>query len=109
MFEKPGSLVRLGLAMLAVYRLAGLLTGEDGPGHLLKRARLGVGQWAARAPTHDVWRLSVAELVNCPLCMGVWLAGGVLGLIWTPTRIGDLVLAWLGVAGAAAWLQRRHL
>ena len=104
-------LLRLGLAALAVYRLALMLTGEDGPLYIFKKGRRAVGRWASPMSGNsfsDEARLSVAELVNCPYCLGVWLAAGAAILARWPTKAGDILLTWLGIAGAQAWLQGRR-
>ena len=103
MLSKPA---RWLLAALAVFRLASILTLEDGPVYVFRNGRRAIGQWAA--PRKDDASLSLAELVNCPYCLGVWLAAGALLLVLKPTRLGDLLLGWLGLAGAQAWLQGRR-
>jgi len=101
-------MLRLAMAALAVYRLALMLACEDGPIYIFKKARRAIGQWAARGAVDDEIRLSLAELVNCPYCLGVWLAAGVTVLVRWPSKAGDLFLTWLGLAGAQAWLQGRR-
>lgn len=87
-------MIGLLLATLAVYRLATDLAWEDGPmgiyatwrGWVL--ARYGAGDWRS-------------EGVVCPICWSFWLALPA-AVVWGP-------LAWLGIAGAAAFLARvRH-
>jgi hypothetical protein len=103
--------MRLVLAALTVYLLALMLACEDGPLYIFKKARLAVGRWAAPMSGYtfsDEMRLSLAELVNCPYCLGVWLAAGATVLVRRPTKAGDILLTWLGLAGAQAWLQGRR-
>jgi hypothetical protein len=102
---------RLILAALAVFRLAMMLAGEDGPLHIFRDGRRAVGRWAAPMSGNsfsDEARLSFAELVNCPYCLGVWLAVPALWLALRPSKLGDLVLGWLGLSGAQALLQGRR-
>lgn len=81
------------IAVFAVYRLATDLAWEDGPFALYARWR----GWAlSRYGAHD-WR---SEGVTCPICISFWLALPA-AFVWGP-------LAWLGIAGAAAFLARRH-
>ena len=88
----PGPLVLL-LAALAVYRLATDLAWEVGPFELYARWR----GWVIARYGKDDWR---SEGVTCPICLSFWLALPAL-FVWGP-------LAWLGIAGAAAFLARRH-
>jgi hypothetical protein len=103
-----GAGLRLILAALAVFRLACLLTSEDGPVYVFKKFRSAVGRWASTLPVEDEAGLSIAELVHCPYCLGVWLAAGAALLVLRPSRLGDLVLMWLGLAGGQAYLQGRR-
>jgi hypothetical protein len=79
------------LAALAVYRIATDLAWEDGPFGLSARMR---GRVLSRYGADD-WR-SIG--VTCPICWSFWLALPAAAL-WGP-------LAWLGIAGAAAFLAR---
>lgn len=84
------SLVLL-LAVFAVYRLATDLAWEDGPMSLYARWR---GFVMARYGADD-WR---SEGVSCPICLSFWISFPA-AFVWGP-------LAWLGIAGAAAFLAR---
>jgi hypothetical protein len=103
--------MRLSLAMLAVYRLAVLFACDDGPLFIFREMRRAVGRWAAKETASkfsNAARLSAAELVNCPFCLGVWFAALLAPLVALPTLPGDLFLLWLGLAGAQQWLQVRR-
>lgn len=96
---------RLLLAALAVYRLAQLVSLDDGPFAVFARWRA----WAQSRPAaYGGWRWSVAEWLGCPFCQGVWWAMGATVLVCEPTVPGDLLLLWLGLAGAQAWLEGRR-
>lgn len=89
----------LVLAVFAVYRLAQLLSVDDGPFALFERLR--------RAFPGGAWgglRWSIAEWLRCPFCQGLWWAAGVALLLMFPSTVGDFVLLWLGLAGAQALL-----
>lgn len=87
------------LAAFAVYRLARLVGVDTLTGF--------VRDWAAKRaagalPYSRAWLL--AELLDCPYCLGVWLAIPVMALALWPTSPGDLFLVWLGLTGAGAFL-----
>lgn len=85
-------LLRLLIAILVTYRLAGLVAIDDGPLSIFQRLR--------QVPIGEL-----RKLVNCPYCVGVWAA---LGIAWW--LFGDYApewrLAWaLAIAGGQALLQ----
>ena len=77
------SWLAFALAVLATYRIAHMLTREDGPFDVFSQMREVVGQ--------DTW---VGRGLHCVLCVSFWLS---LPAAW----LADLpiVLGWLGVAG----------
>lgn len=89
-------LVRLLLAVLACYRLARLLSVDDGPGNVFLRLR-------ALVPPDRMW----GKLLLCPYCLGVWLAVLAPLVVLAPTTVSDVLLVWLGVAGAQDFLESR--
>lgn len=84
---------RLILAALATYRLAQLVAIDDGPGDVFRRLR---GRFVGG---------TVASLIHCPYCVGVYAAAVCGLLVLWPTRVGDVILVIFGLAGAQAWLQ----
>lgn len=56
------------MLILAAYRLARIVSRDT----ISEQTRAAIGGWAA-GPAHS-WRWYVAELVNCPLCIGVWIS-----------------------------------
>ena len=89
--------LRLICAAFAVYRLARLITQDEGPFSVFKRLR----EWAA------VNSEGLADLVSCPFCLGVWFAAIVAALVMMPTLAGDAALVWLGLAGVQSLLQAK--
>ena len=89
--------LRLICAAFAVYRLARLITQDEGPFSVFKRLR----EWAA------VNSEGMADLVICPFCLGVWFAAIVAALVIMPTLVGEAILVWLGLAGAQSFLQAK--
>lgn len=84
--------LRFVLCVLATWRVARLVAHEDGPWdvilHLRRRAGSGM----------------LGRLMDCPYCVGVWAAAGfALALSTGPLEWG---LAWWGVAGGAALIER---
>lgn len=88
-------LLHIIIATFATYRLALLLTEEEGPFELAAR-------WRSLFPD-DNW---IGRGVRCPLCVSFWLA--------LPTALflclggwlspGLFALWWLGIAGAVGFL-----
>jgi hypothetical protein len=93
-------LVALTLAALAVYRLARMISSEEGPGAIFTKLR---GRFD---PDQQTW---IGRGLNCQLCVGFWLALPIAFLV-APLD-PSLLLAWWGIAGAAAliakWEQKR--
>jgi hypothetical protein len=85
--------LELVLAILATYRVAQLITLDDGPFMICDRVRRFLGR---RPKLREA-----AELFHCPYCLGVWLAG-MFALVMRP---GQPVLWWLAVAGGQAVLE----
>lgn len=81
------------LAILAVYRIAQLITLDDGPFKVFDRLRRFFGR---RSQLREL-----AELFHCPYCLGMWLAGG-LTLVMQPDQP---ILWWMAVAGGQALLE----
>lgn len=100
-------LTSLVLAVLATYRMSQLVAYDDGPFDLLARVR-GLTAYApnGKPRTGAIWH-SLAGLVSCPYCLGVWFSGvftlvagrGLAMDIWTA------ILFWLAVAGGQCFLQ----
>ena len=96
--------IRLILAAFAVYRLAGLIALDSGPFGVFERLRARAGRRAAGAPRYGLaWSLS--EALNCPYCLGVWLAAPVWLLARSKNKWSCLTLGVLGVSGMQAFLE----
>jgi hypothetical protein len=77
---------------LAVWRVAALLTREDGPYGVFSRLRGG----------DDVRGLRRA--LHCLYCTSLWVAAPVAGLV-APWGVRSIVI-WLGLSGGACLLDR---
>jgi len=85
---------------LALYRLAKLITTEDGPFDIFVDFRLYLGRQAATSsPFQFIWR-TVADAFTCPHCLGLWLVPVILML---PKWARDL----LAIAGLQSLIQER--
>jgi len=87
---------RFVLAVLATWRVAHLLTGEDGPGGVIAwvQARLG--------------RSILGQMMDCFGCAGLWVAAPF--AVFVPERVADgrvadMVVIWLAVAGGAYLIE----
>lgn len=81
-------MIELAATIFAVFRLALLLTEEEGPFELAAR-------WRSLFPD-DNW---IGRGVRCPLCVSFWLA--LIPALWL---FDPWPLYWLGIAGAVAAL-----
>lgn len=89
-----GSVVRLGLAALTVWRVTSLIALEDGPFDVSARVRRRLGDGF------------FGKLSDCFACASVWVAAPVAALV-RPRRVTDLLLTWLGLSAVAYLLQER--
>jgi hypothetical protein len=93
--------LRFVLAAFVCYRLAELVTVDDGPGNVFKLIRAKLGAYYLGAD--GLPETSLGRAAICPWCVGIWIAAG-LALILFP--VGPMmVLWWLAIAGAQAFLQ----
>ncbi len=95
-------MIRLALASFTIYRLAQLIAWDDGPDKLFFNIRTAANELAS---IHGGRWENLDEALNCPYCLGVWLAFVIVFFVKYPTRIGDFILCWLGLAGVQAFLQ----
>jgi hypothetical protein len=79
------------LAVLATWRVTHLLAKEDGPGDIIYRFRLWLGQTIA------------GKLMDCFNCMSLWVA--VPAALFVSTRITEYLVSWLAISGAACLLE----
>jgi len=84
--------LRFVMAALAVWRVTHLIAREDGPWDVIARAR----RWAAES--------FLGKLMDCFLCLSVWVAAAATLILGPPPR--DWVLVWLALSGAACLLDR---
>jgi hypothetical protein len=115
--------IRLVLATLAVYRLSFMLREDDGPLFLFERLRRFTDRKRKEEQERTRQRLGLAdddilidsselgtwasldEGIRCPYCVGFWAALLLAALVRWPTLPGDMVMLWLGLAGAQSLLK----
>jgi hypothetical protein len=97
-------IVRFFLIALAVYRLAWMFTRENGPFALFDKFRMWLGKHATEGKGLG-WTL--AELFNCPHCLGLWLAFLASPAVLWPSRGMDIILMILAIAGLQSLLTDR--
>ena len=89
------------LASFACFRLAELITVDDGPGDALKFARAWLGAYDLDDDGQP--KTSLGRGIICPYCVGIWLAFfiafAIAPLDWR------LLLWWFAIAGGASFLQ----
>lgn len=90
-------MLEIALAILAVYRVARMLSMEDGPLDAFAKLRERID------PKQETW---VGRGINCPLCVGFWVsfAASLVLLPWSNWE--NLLLNWLGVAGGSVVLHK---
>ena len=99
------------LAIPAAFKLAELVAIEEGPISIFSRFRRFVGQLAAtdkaKNPEVRTVRTEIADLVNCPFCVGVWASFLLTVLIFIPSTPGDIFLVAMAIAGGQSFLQQQ--
>lgn len=85
------------IAALATYRLARMVAWEEGPGAVFTRLRGRID------PDQATW---IGRGLNCPLCVGFWIALPIT-LLLVPFD-WSVLFVWWAVAGAQAVLQKQE-
>lgn len=103
MLNEPHTLVTLVIAILVNYRIAFLLTMEDGPLDILFIIREKLGAYRRSETNGSPNPTSIGRWASCPYCMGLWTAVIVAFLLFGI----DLKALWLGlaIAGGQTFLQ----
>ncbi|GAG30736.1 unnamed protein product [marine sediment metagenome] len=95
---KVDNLLFLILSILATYRIAQLIAYDDAPFALMERFRTYLGKKAAGGSKYGIW-WSLAELIHCPYCIGLWIA--LLFALFS----NNFLLYWLAIAGGQSFLE----
>jgi hypothetical protein len=113
-----GELIRIVFAVFALYRLASLISSEEGPYlpflyrdedqtgiFLWLRKKAGVFNKAYTIEGKYLPATNFARGLSCPLCTAAYLAVPIIILLQSPTIPGNLFLAWLGIWGVQVFLE----
>ena len=114
--------LRLILACLTCYRLARLVARDDGPFFLFKQVRYWAKDRAYKEaiiagridnkdtakPTindrhYGKWH-TLAEALDCPYCVGVWVSIPLFLFVIYPMTVSDLFMLLMAISGVQAWL-----
>lgn len=106
-------IVRLVLAVFAAYRLASMISKDEGPylGLWKSPEQTGVFEYLRiKAGVYDIGRdgrpeSNLARGLSCPLCTGVYLSFAMVALAYLPFKLGEFFLAWMAVSGAQVFLE----
>lgn len=82
----------LVLGSLGIYRIAYMITGEEGP--------FSIFSWLRGRVSQETW---FGRGLHCPLCVSWWLAFWP-ALAWAPYHL--IILYWLGIAGGVLVLHQ---
>lgn len=84
--------LRLIIAVLATWRIAHLITSEDGPFDIITRLRAYAGEGL------------IGQLMDCPYCLSMWVAIPFAFALAKSLFAG--CAAWLAISGGASLLER---
>ncbi len=85
-----------GLAIFATYRIALVISRDQ----ISANIRLRIGR---KASGSAFWKF-VADLITCPFCLGVWIAGLMVVLLIIPYGFWFVLL--FGIAGVQHLIQK---
>lgn len=97
----PAQFIELIALGLVVWRVAYMVTSENGPFAIFLRLRALV----TRAYEGHSKEGTLYELFTCPYCLSVWLAFLAAFYVQRPTIL-TFYVNWLAIAGVAAVIQR---
>lgn len=87
-----------------VYRISQLIAIDDGPFDVFLRIRKCLGVLSAREPD-SIFKLTLAKLVNCPFCLGVWFSALAYLLYPIDNILVDFIVGVFGLAGMQTLLE----
>jgi len=90
------------VGVFAVFRVAELFSIDDGPYGIFKRIR----EYAGRKAISSKFWFEVAEMVNCPYCVGIWIAFflSILISIMGKMNLIHFLIIWMAIAGGQSFL-----
>lgn len=106
-------LVRILLVSFGIYRISSLISSEEGLYLGWPKSEQQIGIFKAiriRAGAYDYGpngepETNLGRGISCPLCVGVYVAAFVVALVLFPSKMGDVFLIWMGLAGGQTFLE----
>lgn len=95
-------LARFIVYSLAVARVTYMLWQEDGPWDVIDWVRAKVGVHYKQYPNGQQIRTAdtfLGKLLNCPMCLSLWLSAAAVGLFLLHSHIVDIGVSVLSMAG----------
>lgn len=107
------NLLRIVLTIFAVYRVASLISSEEGPYvgwpirsdqqiGIFEAIRLKLGAYSYNENGKP--ETNLGRGISCPLCTGFYFSLVALVFVASPTLVGDLFILWLGISGIQIFL-----
>lgn len=93
-------LIEIILAAFATFRVAEMISIDEGALSVFLKFRIAVGVYDIGENGEP--RTNAARLVNCPYCVGVWIAF-IMALCIDLTQ--TFLLTWLAICGMQAFVQ----
>lgn len=100
--------MRALIAALATWRLTQFLVIDDGPFDLLFRLRAKVGRYDLDPADGYSPKTALGRLFECAHCMGKWVGLALALLVVFPTKVGDVILTALALAGAQSMIEEKR-
>lgn len=99
------AIVTLTVAILATYRIAHLLSEDDGPFYIFVRIRsLTANKALGESDVLGFWHM-LDDGINCPYCLGLYAAILTGSLVALNNYYGNIFLLIFAIAGGQSLLQ----
>ena len=97
--------IRILLLAFATYRIAELISVDEGPYDIFERIRSFFKVRAMASGKQSGFMMNVAKLLECPFCVGIWIsiAAGFVYLWYNP--VADFITIIFAIAGIQAFLE----
>lgn len=92
-------LIDIIIFILAIYRISFMLAHEDGPFRIFDRLRQITGVYRNKYPKN-----MIAGVLECPLCLSVWLAFATTVVYWYNEDITVWLALPFALSGGAVWM-----
>ena len=96
-------LILMVLASLSTYRLARLISIENGPFYIFFHLRRLMGAYDLKENGQPGM---LGEMISCPYCIGVYISlFMVILVLYLNNPVTEVFLMWMGIAGVQSLLQ----